>query len=66
MQDLQAQFAFRHAFNKELKDSDTFVAAERLAFLDRPRSVRAGSYGTPAHSTKFRKWSPPSAESARR
>jgi hypothetical protein len=28
--DLEAQFAFMHAFNKELKDSGTLVAAEGL------------------------------------
>ena len=46
-EDLQAQFAFMHAFNKELKDSGTFVAAEGLAFPDQAKIVRAGSDGTP-------------------
>ena len=45
--DLQAQGAFMHAFNKELKDSGTFVAAEGLAFPDQAKIVRAGSDGTP-------------------
>ena len=42
-QDLQAHFAFMHAFNKELKDSGVFVAAEGLAFPDQAKIVRAGS-----------------------
>jgi hypothetical protein len=46
-QDLQAHFAFMHAFNKELKDSGTFVAAEGLAFPDQAKMVRAASDGTP-------------------
>ena len=46
-QDLQAQFAFMHALNKELKDSGAFVAAEGLASPDHARVVRAGSDGTP-------------------
>jgi len=32
--DLRAQFAFMHAFNKELKDSGMLIAAEGLAFAD--------------------------------
>ena len=46
-QDLQAHFAFMHAFNKELKDSGALVAAEGLAFPDQAKIVRAGSDGTP-------------------
>lgn len=46
-QDLQAQFAFMHAFNKELKDEGHFVAADGLAFPQEARVVRAGSDGTP-------------------
>lgn len=46
-QDLQAQFAFMHAFNKELKDSGVLVATEGLAFPDQAKIVRAGSDGTP-------------------
>ena len=46
-QDLQAHFAFMHAFNKELKDSGAFVAAEGLAFPDQAKIVRAGSDGEP-------------------
>ena len=46
-QDLQAHFAFMHAFNKELKDSGAFVAAEGLAFPDEAKIVRAGSDGEP-------------------
>ena len=46
-EELQAQFAFMHAFNKELKDSGAFVAAEGLAFPDQARIVVAGSDGAP-------------------
>jgi hypothetical protein len=46
-QDLQAHFAFMHAFNKDLKDSGTFVAAEGLAFPDQAKMVRAGRDGEP-------------------
>jgi hypothetical protein len=52
-EDLQAQFAFMHAFNKELKDSGAFVAAEGLAFPDQAKIVRAGSDGTPAIDGAF-------------
>jgi hypothetical protein len=45
-QDLQAHFAFMRAFNKELKESGAFVAAEGLAFPDQAKIVRAGSDGT--------------------
>jgi hypothetical protein len=46
-EDLQAHFAFMHAFNKELKDSGVFVSAEGLAFPDQAKIVRAGSDGAP-------------------
>ena len=46
-QDLAAHFAFMRAFNKELRDSGTFVAAEGLAFPDQARIVRAGKDGEP-------------------
>jgi hypothetical protein len=46
-EDLQANFAFMHAFNKELKDSGALVAAEGLAFPDQAKIVRAGSDGEP-------------------
>jgi hypothetical protein len=46
-QDLLANIAFMHAFNKELKDMGTFVAAEGLAFPDQARIVRAGNDGEP-------------------
>jgi len=45
--DLQAHFAFMQAFNKELKDSGTLVAAEGLVFPDEAKIVRAGNDGTP-------------------
>ena len=46
-EDLQAQFAFMHAFNKELKDSGVLVATEGLAFPDQAKVVRAGNDGAP-------------------
>ena len=46
-QDLQAHTAFMQAFNKELKDSGAFVAAEGLAFPDQVKIGRAGSNGEP-------------------
>ena len=44
-EELQAQFAFMHAFNKELKDSGKFVASEGLAWADEARIVIAASDG---------------------
>src|SRR5262249_51416033 len=46
-EDLQAYFAFMHAFNKELKDSGVLVAAEGLAFPEEAKIVRAGDDGEP-------------------
>ena len=46
-QDLQAYSAFMHEFNKELKNSGSFVAAEGLAFPNQAKIVRAGSDGEP-------------------
>jgi hypothetical protein len=46
-EDLQAYFAFMHAFNKELKDSGVLVAAEGLAFPEEAKIVRAGNDGEP-------------------
>jgi hypothetical protein len=45
--DLAAQFAFMHAFNKELKDSGVLVSAEGLAFPDQAKVVSAGNDGAP-------------------
>jgi hypothetical protein len=45
--DLQANFAFMNAFNKELKDAGVFVATEGLAFPDQARIVRADKDGKP-------------------
>ena len=45
--DLQANFAFMHAVNKELKDAGKLVATEGLAFPDQAKLVRAGSNGEP-------------------
>jgi hypothetical protein len=46
-EDLQANFAFMRAFNKELKDSGVLVATEGLAWPDHAVIVRGGSDGTP-------------------
>ena len=46
-EDLQANFAFMHAFNKELKDSGVLVSTEGLAWPAQAVIVRAGSDGTP-------------------
>ena len=45
--DLQAHIAFMHSFNKELRESGEFVAAEGLAFPDQAKLVRAANDGTP-------------------
>jgi hypothetical protein len=46
-EDLQANFAFMRAFNKELKDSGVLVATEGLGWPDQAKIVRAGSDGAP-------------------
>lgn len=46
-QDIEAQVAFMHTFNKGLKDSGVLVATEGLAFPDQARLVRAGKDGEP-------------------
>lgn len=46
-EDLMAQMAFMHAFNKELRDTGVLVAAEGLATPDQAKCVRAGSDGLP-------------------
>ena len=46
-EDLAAQIAFMHAFNKELKAEGKLVSAEGLAFPHEARIVRAGSDGAP-------------------
>jgi hypothetical protein len=51
--DLQAHFAFMQAFNKELKETGAFVAAEGLAFPDEAKIVRAGSNGEPVTDGVF-------------
>jgi len=45
--DLQAQFAFMHSFNKELKESGVLVATEGLAFPNEAKMVRAAADGSP-------------------
>jgi hypothetical protein len=52
-QDLQAHFAFMHAFNNELRDSGVLVEAEGLAFPDQAKIVRAGSDGAPVTDGVF-------------
>ena len=52
-EDLQANFAFMRAFNKELKDSGVLVATEGLAWPDQAVIVRAGSDGTPVTDGVF-------------
>jgi hypothetical protein len=46
-EELEAQFAFMHAFNQELRDAGVFVTAEGLAFPEEAKIVRAGSDGEP-------------------
>ena len=46
-EDLMAQMAFMHAFNKELRDAGVLVAAEGLATPDQAKCVRAGRDGLP-------------------
>ena len=46
-EDLQAHFAFMHAFNKELRDSGKLVATEGLGWPDQAKMVLADSDGAP-------------------
>jgi len=46
-QDLQANFAFMHAFNKELRESGVLVATEGLAFPHEAKLIRGAPDGTP-------------------
>lgn len=46
-EDLQANFAFMRAFNKELNDAGVLVATEGLAWPDQAVMVRAAGDGTP-------------------
>jgi hypothetical protein len=52
-EELEAHFAFMHAFNKELKDSGVLVQAEGLAFPDQAKIVRAGPNGEPVTDGVF-------------
>ena len=45
--DMDANVAFMHAFNKQLKDEGVYVAAEGLGWPDQAKLVRAGKDGTP-------------------
>lgn len=44
---MQAQFAFMHAFNKELNDAGVLIAAEGLAFPDQAKVIRVDDEGKP-------------------
>src|SRR5215467_10929061 len=46
-QDLQANFAFMRAFNKELRESGVLVATEGLAFPHEAKLIRGAPDGTP-------------------
>jgi hypothetical protein len=50
---LQANIAFMHAFNKELKDSGVLVAAEGLGWPNEAKLVRAGPDGEPVTDGVF-------------
>jgi hypothetical protein len=45
--DMEANVAFMHFFNKQLKDEGVFVAAEGLGWPDQAKLVRAAKDGTP-------------------
>lgn len=51
--DLEANFAFMHSFNKELKDAGVLVSNEGLAFPNEAKLVRAGSDGAPVTDGVF-------------
>jgi hypothetical protein len=46
-EDLQANFAFMHAFNKQLREDGVLVATEGLAFPAEAKLVHAAADGTP-------------------
>src|ERR1700736_2943039 len=46
-EDLEAQFAFMHGLNEELRESGVLVSTEGLAFPEDAKIVRAGSDGEP-------------------
>jgi hypothetical protein len=52
-QDVHAHIAFMIGFNKELKASGEFVAAEGLAWPEQAKLVRAGKNGTPVTDGVF-------------
>jgi hypothetical protein len=45
--DMEANVAFMHAFNKQLKDEGVYVATEGLGWPDQAKLVRAGKDGPP-------------------
>src|SRR5882724_11811193 len=46
-EDVKAHIGFMMSFNKEMKESGEFVAAEGLAWPTEAKVVRAGANGTP-------------------
>jgi hypothetical protein len=46
-EDMLAQVAFMHSFNKELREAGVLVATEGLALPDQAKTVRAGADGAP-------------------
>jgi hypothetical protein len=45
--DMEANVAFMHAFNKQLKDEGVYVATEGLGWPNQAKLVRAGKDGVP-------------------
>jgi hypothetical protein len=45
--EMEANVAFMHAFNKQLKDEGVYVATEGLGWPDQAKLVRAGKGGAP-------------------
>src|SRR5260370_33990783 len=52
-QDMEANVAFMHAFNKQLKDEGVYVATEGLGWPDQAKLVRAAKDGTPITDAVF-------------
>lgn len=52
-EDLQRNFAFMKAFNKELKDAGVLVATEGLGWPNEAKIVRAGKDGEPVTDGVF-------------
>jgi hypothetical protein len=52
-EDFQAQLAYMHALNKDLKESGVLVETRGLAFPGQAKIVRAGSGGAPVTDGVF-------------